>query len=317
MLGPGRLVGVRLAHRGRAPARGAVGARPTRELSVARTGTPGAAAAPGSAFRPLRGQDGRRADRPDGPASPTTSRKPPRLADELGLGPGHGGDPDRRGLGDPAAARAFLAGGESHRARRSSTGWPRRGDLIGAHVEQGTRIAVFGDYDVDGVCSTAIMVRALRASAPTRSGACRAETRATGSPWTRCAELREQGARLLITVDCGITAVAEVAAARRPGMDVIVTDHHRPGDELPDCTIVHPGLGGGPRRALRRRRGAQAVRGAARAAGLDPTGADDDLDLAGLATVCDMVPLHGENRRIAREGLAALGPHHAARACGR
>jgi single-stranded-DNA-specific exonuclease len=104
-----------------------------------------------------------------------------------------------------------------------------------------------------------------------------------------------------VTADCGITAVDQVDAARAAGMDVIVTDHHRPGERLPDCTLVHPALGGYPYPDLCAAGVAlklsEALRGPE---------AEEDLDLAALATVCDLVPLRGENRRIVREGLAAL-----------
>ena len=115
-------------------------------------------------------------------------------------------------------------------------------------MARGSRIAVHGDYDVDGVCSTAILVRALRAlgrrSRPGRSRA--ASTTGTACPRATVERLAAGGVDLLVTVDCGITAVAEVAAARAAGMDVVVTDHHRPGPELPDCPVVHPGLGDYP-----------------------------------------------------------------------
>ena len=116
---------------------------------------------------------------------------------------------------------------------------------------------------------------------------------------------------LLITVDCGVTSVAEVARARELGMDVLVTDHHRPGAELPDCPVVHPALGpdgfDGPAGELCAAGVVLKLSGALyAAAGRDPALAEQDMDLAGLATVCDMVPLRGENRRIARQGMDAV-----------
>ena len=111
-----------------------------------------------------------------------------------------------------------------------------------------------------------------------------------------------------MTVDCGITAVEPVAAARAAGLDVIVTDHHRPGDSLPDCTIVHPALGGfGCPELCASGVVLKLSEALLRAAGRDPAEAAEDIDLAALATVCDLVPLQGENRRIVREGLVALG----------
>ena len=96
-----------------------------------------------------------------------------------------------------------------------------------------------GDYDVDGVCSTAILIGALRAlggtptwEIPSRFDDGYGLSRGTVERLAAC------GVDLLVTVDCGITAVAEVAAARAAGLDVVVTDHHRPGAELPDCPCI-------------------------------------------------------------------------------
>ena len=90
-------------------------------------------------------------------------------------------------------------------------------------------------------------------------------------------------------------------------MDVVVTDHHQPGPELPGCPIVHPALGDYPCPELCAAGVALKLsEGLRSAAGRDPAEADEDLDLAALATVCDIVPLRDENRRIVREGVAAL-----------
>ena len=87
-------------------------------------------------------------------------------------------------------------------------------------------------------------------------------------------------------------------------MDVVVTDHHRPGEVLPDCVVVHPALGGYGCPELC---ASGVVLKLAEALHGDPHVAEDELDLAALATVCDLVPLRGENRRIVRDGLIALG----------
>lgn len=228
------------------------------------------------------------------------------LADALGVAQPVAAILARRGLGDPAAARAFLAAADSHPAE-SLPAIGEACETILRHVAAGNPIVVFGDYDVDGVCATAIALRALRALGADPRW--RLPSRAEGYGLSEAAirELAGQGARLIVTVDCGVTAVEEVALARELGLEVVVTDHHRPGAELPAAPVVHPGLGG---------YGCEHLCGAAvalklsaalrRAAGLDPAGADDDLDLAGLATVCDMVPLLGESRRIARSGIEAL-----------
>ena len=166
--------------------------------------------------------------------------------------------------------------------------------LIGEHLAKGTRIAVFGDYDVDGVCSTAMMLRTLRSLGADPLWRLPSRDEGYGLSVDAIRELHEQGARLLITVDCGITAIEEVEEAKRLGCEVIVTDHHQPGDALPACTTIHPGAA------------EFCAAGVVLKLSAALTGEERDLDLAGLATVCDMVPLHGENRRIAREGLTAL-----------
>ena len=178
------------------------------------------------------------------------------------------------------------------------------------HVERGSRITVHGDYDVDGVCSTAILVRALRTLGadvdwylPSRIDD------GYGLARTTVEKLAARGTNLLITVDCAITAVEEVALARALGMDVVVTDHHSPRADgvLPDAPLVHPRRQRLPVRGpVRRRRGPQARAGAAEGAGEDAALADEDLDLVALATVADVVPLQGENRRLVREGLRTL-----------
>ena len=111
-----------------------------------------------------------------------------------------------------------------------------------------------------------------------------------------------------MTVDCGITAVEQVAAARAGGLDVVITDHHAPRSdgELPDCPIVHPALCRYPTPDLC---GTAVAHKLAEALGA-PTAAED-LELVALATVADLMPLRGENRRIVREGLMQMAGHQA------
>ncbi len=239
-------------------------------------------------------------------AQPYSATAAARIADELSLSAPTAAILVRRGLDDPSAARAFLAAAE-----RSDPldlpGVEMACEVVLRHAAAGSRVAVFGDYDVDGVCSTAMMVRVLRALGA--DAVWRLPSRAEGYGLTEDAvrELAHGGARLLVTVDCGVASVREVALAHDLGLDVVITDHHRRGDELPDCPVVHPALGPGPSSELCAAgvvlKLSQALR---RRAGLDDAQDEEDLDLAGLATVCDMVPLRGENRRIAREGLVAL-----------
>ena len=115
--------------------------------------------------------------------------------------------------------------------------------------------------------------------------------------------LAERGTELLITVDCGITAVDEVALARELGMDVIVTDHHQPGEELPDCPILHPEINGYPFESLCGTAVAWKLACALRAR--MPSARAGPRSVA-LATVADVVPLVGENRSLVKRGLEEM-----------
>ena len=230
-----------------------------------------------------------------------------RLARGLGVSRPVGAILARRGFADVDHARRFIAAEERHDPL-TLPGVPEACELILAHLRRGSRIAVFGDYDVDGVCSTAILVRALRAlggdpawELPSRFD------EGYGLSAAAVERLAARGAGLLVTVDCGVTAVEQVAAAKAAGLDVVVTDHHRPGEVLPECVLVHPAIGGyGCPELCASGVVLKLSEALHAAAGGDPRAADEDLDLAALATVCDLVPLHGENRRIVREGLVAL-----------
>ena len=215
----------------------------------------------------------------------------------------------RRGLGDPAAARAWLDARDAH-SPEAFAGIGRAVDLVLDHAGAGSRITVHGDYDADGVCSTAILVRVLRALGADVDWYLPSRTEdGYGLSAATVDRLAARGTKLLLTADCAITAVAEVAAARAAGMDVVVTDHHQPRADgaLPDAPIVHPALCGYPCADLCATGVAHKLAAALlAAAGRDPALADEDLDVVALATVADCVPLHGENRRLVRDGLGAL-----------
>jgi single-stranded-DNA-specific exonuclease len=229
------------------------------------------------------------------------------LAGELGLHPATASILVRRGYDTLEAARRFLEAADRHDPRLMP-GLSAAVEVLMRHIARGSRIVIHGDYDVDGVCSTAVLARALR-----RLGAdpvCELPSRFDeGYGLSRAGVERQAaaGTDLLVTVDCGITAVDEVAHARALGMEVVVTDHHRPGERLPDCTVVHPALGDYPFAELCAAGVAHKLaEGLAEAADLDSAHVEEDLDLVALATVCDVVPLVGENRRIVRDGLAAI-----------
>ncbi len=206
----------------------------------------------------------------------------------------------RRGYRTVAEARAFLDAGETH----DPSEFEGMGEIAGEIMEAiagGLKVTVHGDYDCDGVCSTAILVGALRELGgqcdwyiPGRIGD------GYGLTARSVERLAARGTGLLITTDCGITCPDEVEAARRAGMGVIITDHHEPGERLPDCRILHPRLSNYPCADLC----ATGVAHKLSAALLGAERAERDLDLVALATVADLVPLTGENRALVRAGVS-------------
>lgn len=215
----------------------------------------------------------------------------------------------RRGHDDPQSARSFLDADVRHPL--DAFGGLRDGAArVHGHIEQGSRITVHGDYDVDGVCSTAILVRALRTLGAEVDWYLPSRTEdGYGLAAATVERLAQRGTQLLITVDCGITSIAEVSRARVLGLDVVISDHHSPRADgsLPDAPIVHPRVGANPCPDLCAAGVAHKLAGALlELAGLDPALADEDLDLVAMATVADVVPLRDENRRLVRSGLRRL-----------
>ncbi len=202
---------------------------------------------------------------------------------------------------DPATERLFLA------------------------LEQNERITVHGDYDADGVTGSALLITTLR----------ELERRLTGRSFdTSCVDfylphrdaegyglhektvetLHARGTRVIVTVDCGIACVAEIASARALGIDVIVVDHHQFGEVLPDAWLIHPGL---PEETYPFKKLAAvgvafkfacALLSRARSRGIAVVDGWEKwlLDLVAIATVTDMVGLVGENRVLEHYGLFVL-----------
>jgi single-stranded-DNA-specific exonuclease len=230
----------------------------------------------------------------------------------------------RRGMAEPGLAHAFLVGREEHPASAFSGVAEVVGSIL-RHLNSGARITIHGDYDVDGICATAVLLRALRALGGDVDSYL--PDRAADGYGLNAATLRRlaaRGTRLLVTVDCAITAVQEIEAAKALGMEVVVTDHHAPRADgvLPRAPIMHPSVCGYPCRELcatavayklvealleAAARGNGDARGTEAARGMRARRAlEEDLDLVALATIADVVPLVGENRALARRGLRAL-----------
>jgi len=227
-------------------------------------------------------------------------------------------------------------------------GVPQAADRIVAAVREGRRITIYGDYDVDGVTATSLLWHCLKESRveSRESRAREADSSSDSQPSTLNSQpsyyipcrfeegyglnaeairtLHEEDPRqLVVTVDCGITAVAEAKLARELGLELIITDHHQIGDELPDAAcLVHPRLPGSRypfgdlcgagvafklawaicKRLGDGRKATSRMREFLKRA----------VGLAAIGTVADVVPLHGENRILVRYGLEELKQRAAA-----
>ena len=223
------------------------------------------------------------------------------LADELELGEVTASILVRRGYADVEEARRFVRGEIEPHDPFLLGDMAVAVERIRAAIAAGKRICVHGDYDVDGICATSLAVLTLRELGadvdwhlPSRF------EEGYGVSGDTISRLADEGCALLLTVDCGITAVEEVAAAKARGLEVIVTDHHRPGEVLPDCPIVATRPSDYPFPELC---GTGVVCKLAQALGVDVA---PYLDLVALATIADVVPLLDENRSLAIAGLRAL-----------
>src|SRR6266852_1349006 len=236
---------------------------------------------------------------------PCPHRVQAQLAQSLGISELTASVLIRRGYTDPAEARAFLEGEMTPHDPFLLGDMRVACERIRAAVAEGRRICVHGDYDVDGIAATTLAVLLLRELGadvdwhlPSRF------EEGYGLRTSTLGRLADDGCALVLTVDCGITAVEEVAEARRLGLEVIVTDHHRPGAELPDCPIVATRPSDYPFRELC---GTGVVYKLGQALfGLDSEIPKRHLDLVALATIADVVPLLDENRSMAIAGLRAL-----------
>ncbi|NIN72981.1 MAG: single-stranded-DNA-specific exonuclease RecJ [Gemmatimonadetes bacterium] len=218
----------------------------------------------------------------------------------------------RRGHADPDAAKAFLR--------------PRLEDLhdpwtlpdmetaverIASAIDDGERILIHGDYDVDGVCGTALLTRALRELGARVEPFVpnRLEHGYDFGPAGLAAAL-ERECGLVLTCDCGIAAHETVAAAGDAGIDVVISDHHTPSPELPPAVAVlnpHRDDSGYPEKVLCGAGVAfKLLQALFQRRGRGVSDLYKYLDLVGIPTIADLVPLTGENRILARFGLKVL-----------
>lgn len=208
----------------------------------------------------------------------------------------------RRGITSAQQAEAFLRA-DTFYDPLLLDGMEQAVQTIRDAADSGQRITVYGDYDCDGTCACAILYTAFKnAGIPVDVYIPDRRTEGYGLNENAVRSIAENGG-LLITVDCGITNIKEVALARSLGLNVIVTDHHKPLDILPDCICIDPVMGD--------RYPCPVLSGAGTALKLvhalwGETAMRPLLDFAAIATVADLVPLEDENRAIVKAGLARI-----------
>lgn len=213
-----------------------------------------------------------------------------------------------RGLSDPAGARESL-GCDSPLPDPFLLGdMDRAAERVRRAIENKERIAVFGDYDVDGITATCLLTDFLRSQgADCLSYIPGRLEEGYGLNPIAIRQLGEEQVKLIITVDCGITALEEAALCRELGMDLVITDHHECKEELPRAAAIvdpHKPGDGYPHQNLS---GVAVAFKLACALSGDPDGVlEEYADMVCLGTVADVIPLVGENRVFVSRGLEAL-----------
>ncbi|KAB7708659.1 single-stranded-DNA-specific exonuclease RecJ [Bacillus aerolatus] len=229
-----------------------------------------------------------------------------QLAEQLEISPLLASLLINRGMTEAETARNFLydKGNEFHDPFLLS-GMKEASERIHQAIANEEPILIFGDYDADGVSSTSVMMTVLTDLGakvdfyiPNRF------TEGYGPNEAAFRQAKENGYQLIITVDTGIAAVKEAAVAAEIGIDLIITDHHEPGPELPQAlAIIHPKLPGGSYPFPYLAGVGVAFKVAHALYGRVP---EHLLDLAAIGTIADLVPLRGENRTIAKAGIKKL-----------
>lgn len=232
------------------------------------------------------------------------------LAHALGLSAVTAGVLATRGLTSADAARAFLSPSLARDwpATSEIPGLAAAAERVARAVRDGERIVVFGDFDLDGISAAAVALRGLRALGGTVQAIVPHRFReGYGLTAVALERLLTLSPQLVVTVDTGISSVTEVAALKEHGVDVVITDHHEPGDLVPEgVPVANPKLAAGSVLELAGAGVALAlVRSVGEALGR-PHEWDELADLATLGTVADIVPLVGANRALVTEGLERM-----------
>ncbi len=216
-----------------------------------------------------------------------------------------------RGITQPSDIETFLAADE--RLRGDPNILPGMHEAVARLYRallSREKIAIYGDFDADGITATALLVQGLSMLdceaipyIPNRIN------EGYGLKITPLETLQKQGVSLVVTVDCGITAVSEIKKASRMGLDIIVTDHHVPPDDIPSAAaVIDPKLQGSeyPTSELAGVGVAMKLLEALFSGLGKAEKLEEVIDLVALGTVADMVPLLGENRYLVKQGLRIL-----------
>ena len=213
-----------------------------------------------------------------------------------------------RGIGDDRQARAYLDCNAPLLDPFLMTDMDKAAGRVGLAMSRGEKIAVFGDYDVDGITATCLLTDFLR-----RHGADAVSyipgrlEEGYGLNPIAIHQLHDEGVKLIVTVDCGITAVSEAELCKQLGIDLVITDHHECKQTLPAAVAVvdpHRCDGGYPHKNLSGV--GVAFKLASALCGSQETVLEEYADMVCLGTVADVMPLQGENRVFVARGLESL-----------
>ena len=213
-----------------------------------------------------------------------------------------------RGIHDPRQAREYLSCDSELIDPFLLTDMDRAADRVRLAVNRGEKIAVFGDYDVDGITATCLLTAFLRhLGADVVSYIPGRLEEGYGLNPIAIDQLHREGVKLIVTVDCGITAVDEALLCKNLGIDLVITDHHECKDVLPDAIAVvdpHRPDGGYPHKNLSGV--GVAFKLAAALSGDQQAVLEEYADMVCLGTVADVMLLQGENRVFVAKGLESL-----------
>ncbi len=208
-----------------------------------------------------------------------------------------------RGFSDVSEAKEFLSPEIAYTDPMLMTDMDKAVERIRSAISSRETIGIIGDYDVDGITATAILYKYFtRAGVNTVYHIPSREGEGYGISKDTLGTMKERGCSLVISVDCGITAVEEAEYARSIGLDMIVTDHHEVGEVIPDCVAVINPKRPGDTYSNQKLSGVGVAYKLVSAIGVSDHD-DEYIAFAALGTLADMMPVSGENRRIIINGM--------------